>query len=431
MKQTSQPKIIIIGAGIAGLAACTHLKEHGFDTMILEARDRCGGRIWTEHHAGIPFSLGASWIHGIEGNPIAQLAEKTHTKMCAMDRSKFIIYDRNGFAIPQDEIERFNKKFDALLLKAKELAFIANKDISLSTAFSSLINKNTFSPLEQDIFKTKLLWFEGHMGAIYECLSARHWDNEEIWPGDNCYLLGSYQPIIDYLKKDCRIQLSKIVKKINLQEGNIEIVTTDETFHADAVIITVSLGVLKKNVITFNPPLPEEKQKAIECLGMGLLNLTSIKFPTCFWQREKQTMRFTQFNTLSCPLFFNLHHFIEPPILIGTQGSERAQQLENLTDSELIEITMTNFRKFFGAKIPDPEFYLQTRWSRDPFSYGSYSYIPPGASSVDYETMAKPVANQLFFAGEATSSKHSATTHGAYLSGIREAERIISFYKKN
>src|SRR5262249_51224561 len=90
----------------------------------------------------------------------------------------------------------------------------------------------------------------------------------------------------------------------------------------------------------------------------------------------------------------------------------------------LLKLTMNNFKKIFGRGIPDPESLVTTRWSQDIFSYGSYSYLSVGATGEDYEAMAQPVADRLFFAGEATHSKYLATTHGAYLSGIREANRI-------
>jgi monoamine oxidase len=186
--------------------------------------------------------------------------------------------------------------------------------------------------------------------------------------------------------------------------------------------------VLKKNDLVFNPPLPDYKQKAIQRLEMGLFNITAIKFPKPFWPTENHAMFFTQFDTSSIPVFFNLHHFISQPILVGFSGGKRARELENLTDAQLIEKTMHNFKKVFGAELPPPESYVNTRWSHDIFSYGSYSYIPTGASGDDYEAIAKPVLDRLFFAGEATSSKHAATTHGAYLSGIREAEKILNCY---
>jgi monoamine oxidase len=157
---------------------------------------------------------------------------------------------------------------------------------------------------------------------------------------------------------------------------------------------------------------------------MGLLNITAIKFPIAFWPKDLQFMFFSQFDDLSISAFFNLHYFIQEPILIGYSGGETARQLENFSDEELMQKTMRNFKKIYGAKIPEPVDYINTRWSNDPFSYGSYSYAKAGVSSDDYRVMANSIANQIFFAGEATSFNYPATTHGAYLSGIREAEKI-------
>ncbi len=424
IKKVTPKKIIIIGAGIAGLAACARLIELGFDAKILEARNRYGGRIWTDYTFGIPFGCGASWIHGDEDNPISHMQKKYHVQKVVVDPNKFITFNQNGHPYPQDTIQKFNQAFEALSIQAKEMAFLSKNDLTLSAALSRIMNKNKFTPIERDLFKIKLLSLESYVGASYESLSARNWDQGEAWPGENCFLTDSYQPIIEGLEKNCPIHLNTIVKKINTRANDVEIITDNAIFYADAVIITVPLGVLKTDDIVFNPPLPKYKQQAIKRLGMGLFNITAIKYPASFWPEACHAMFFNPFDTLSIPVFFNLHHFIKQPILVGYSGGERARQLENFSDIEIIEKTKQSFKKIFDAALPEPESFINTRWSQDPFSYGSYSYIPPGASCDDYEAIAEPVMNQLFFAGEATSAQHSATTHGAYLSGIREAERI-------
>lgn len=429
IKKTSSKKIIVIGAGIAGLAACIRLIELGFDAEILEARNRCGGRIWTDHTFGIPFGRGASWIHGDQDNPIEQLAKKYQAKKVVVDPNKFITLNSNGHSHPQDEIQKFNKKFDAISTQAKENAFLNKDDISLSAALSQFIKNDLFTPIERDLLEIKRRSLESYVGASYESLSARNWDQGEIWPGENCFLTDSYQPIIKGLKKNCPIHLNTIVKTINTRPNDVEIITNNAIFYADAVIITVPLGVLKKGDIVFNPPLPKDKQKSIQRLGMGLFNITAIKFPTSFWPEACHAMFFNPSDALAIPVFFNLHHFIKQPILVGYSGGDTASQLEKLSDKEVIEKTKLTFKKLFGSQLPEPESYINTRWSQDPFSYGSYSYIPPGASTNDHEVIAEPVSNRLFFAGEATSTLYSATTHGAYLSGLREAERIETCIK--
>jgi monoamine oxidase len=361
IKQYYSNKVIIIGAGIAGLAACNRLTELGFEAHILEARNRSGGRISTDYTFGTPFGQGASWIHGEKGNPMTRLADEFQANKVIVDSNKFMTLDRNGHPYSENEIQQFNQKFDSLLKQAKQIAFLSKNDIPLSIALSRLIKKNNVTADEQDLITIKLLSLESYVGAGYESLSGRNWDEGEMWPGDNCYLTDTYQPIIDGLSKNCSIYLNEIVKKINTRANDVEIVTGNTNFYADAVIITVPLGVLKKNQITFNPPLPKEKQKAIQRLGMGLFNITAIKFPASFWPETCQAMFFLPPDTLSIPVFFNLHNFTKQPILVGYSGGERARQLENFSDIEIIEKTKQYFKKIFGTKIPDPESYTNTR----------------------------------------------------------------------
>src|SRR5207253_7362468 len=133
-------------------------------------------------------------------------------------------------------------------------------------------------------------------------------------------------------QKHCSIKLNTVVKEINIQKNNVEIKTDNNTFDADAVLVTVPLGVLKKNLIQFNPPLPAEKQKAINRLDMGVFNITAIKFEKAFWPKEPHILFFTQFDKPSIRVFFNLYHFSENPIIVGFSGVENAKQLEKLSE---------------------------------------------------------------------------------------------------
>lgn len=424
IEKMTRKKVIIIGAGIAGLAACTKLSEFGFDARILEARNRVGGRIWTDYSLGIPFGKGAGWIHGDENNPITELAKHFNVEMSPVDPTQFTVFDRNSFPIPNADVEKFEGKFDAYLKEARKLAYHSASDISLSTAFKVIIQTEKLSTLEKTLLDNKLKAIESYAGADYSNLSARTHDDAEIWPGENCFLTMSYQPIIEGLAKKCTIDLNTIVKEINIREKDVEIFTNNSTYFADFVVTTLPLGVLQKNVVSFNPSLPERKLKAIQRVGMGLFNIIAIKFPKIFWPKKSHALFFTQVDKLSPSVFFNLAHFISEPILVGYCGGQTALQLESFSDEELIKKIMTNLQNHFTTDLPDPEIFITTRWSQDPFSYGSYSYFKTGSTTVDYDTISEPIADRLFFAGEATCSEYPSTTHGAYLSGIREAERI-------
>jgi monoamine oxidase len=425
---TNKKKIIIIGAGISGLAACKQLIEYGFDATVIEARDRIGGRIWIDNTLGIQLGLGANWMHGTEGNPLLPIAKKTQTEMVLLDATTSIVYDDDGKIISSNDKKNFDTKFVNILEQAKEFALNLDKDISLAEALSHFIKREQLSTVELDLFDTRLNFIEGYIGASCENLSAKHWDDEETFIGGNHFLTSSYKPILNYIGDSCPVQLKTIVTAINVRSNDIEIITDKNNFYADAVVVTVPLGVLKKNRIIFNPPLPEYKLKALNHLGMGLFNLTAIKFPKEFWPNEYHIMRLHQTSKPSIQAYFNLRHYISKPILIGLRGGDTALALENFSDEELMNQIMHDFRKIFGAATPEPEAYVNTRWASDPFSYGSYSYIPPGASTDDHDAIAMTVDNRLYFAGEATSSKYPATTHGAYLSGLREADKIKSHF---
>lgn len=428
-KNNAKNKILIIGAGLAGLAACNRLLEYGFDVTILEAQSRCGGRIHIDHHSfGIPFGLGANWIHGAENNPMTFLANQYHAQMVGVNFEKFNFYNRNNSLITIDEVKQFEIKFELLLNEAKEISSRSLEDMPLASVLQAAVGNKQFSANEMDLYQGKLNYFENYLGANYKNLSAKHWDAEEAWPGENCFVINTYESIVKGLLSNCSVHLNTIVKAITLNNNVVTVETDNKIYHADAVIVTVPLGVLKKNSIAFFPPLPASKVEAIKRLGMGLFNVTALKFPSTFWPEQAHAMLFTQFDNPAISSFFNLHHFMKEPILVGYSGGDSAKDIEQLSDDELIQQVMTNFRKMFGSVIPEPISYINTRWSEDPFAFGSYSYLQVGSSKSELDALAEPIAKRIFFAGEATSSTYFATTHGAYLTGIREAERIKNIF---
>jgi polyamine oxidase len=415
MTKRNSFKTIIIGAGIAGLAASNRLRELGCETEILEARDRSVGRISTDTSLELPIARGASWIHGDRGNPMSLLADQYHVQKRPVNPDNFETLDRNNHKFALSTLETFAEKFVSMLEKAKKIACRTRKDLPLLTVLLHLTKQYNFSPSESELFKIKCASYDSYAGAGYGSLSARHWDHEEIWPGDNVYLTDTYQPIVDGLAETCQIHLNQIVKEIVLLNNKVEVVTQNSIYVADAAIITVPLGVLKQECIKFTPPLPKEKIHAIACLGMGVFNITAIKFPYAFWGNETHATFINPGSSSGIPVFFNLHHFVNKPILIGYSGGERAKEIERLPDDMIIQKVMKQCYEIYDCPIPQPDSYFQTRWSEDPFSFGSYSYISHETPLNAYAALAQPIANKLYFAGEATSEKYAATTHGAYL----------------
>lgn len=415
-------KIIIIGAGIAGLAAAKKLQSTHLAVTVLEGRNRIGGRINTDYSLGIPFDAGASWLHGTEDNPLANLAKQLNLKLSLTDFFNCYFIDRHKKQIPLNKFNEFYRNFE--LLSEQAILSTKENDCSFFSAINAITKTNQKSEDWQDMFNWSLLRQAFYSGAEANFLSAQGLKEETILAGGNFLFLNGYQTIINELAENSDIQLNTTVNHIKHSKQAVKISTNRGEFSADAVIITLPLGVLQKQSVTFDPPLPSAKQKSIANLQMGILNKVALKFPAAFWPANYHALYFTPLEKKSISSYINFSGLYNQPILVGYIAGEKARRFEKFSDETLITMTMEGLRNIFEKNIPDPEAYYTTRWAEDPLSCGSYSYIPVGASGKDYDILAEPVDN-LFFAGEATCRQYLATTHGAYLSGIREAERII------
>lgn len=412
--------VVIIGAGIAGLAAANHLRKHNIDYIILEARDRIGGRICVDKSLGIPIAKGASWIHGIEGNPLIEfLGQST---LDPFDPKYFYTLNNNGKMIPSSIINQFNQRFDIILDKVNQFAHQNNQDISLYSALAHYFNTEKLSADEKILYLKKIKFFENYIGADYHNLSAKNWNEEESLPGGQGILSDGYESILNNLKLDCKIQLNTFVKTIEIQNNHITITSNHDTHYASSVIVTIPISLLKNHSIQFIPELPKNKQQSIKRIGMGLFNIIAIKFPYVFWDNECHAY-FVPENNL-CSIYFNIGRFLKSPILVGYTGGNTAQELEKYSDNDCMHALVNSLKKYFGENIPTPEQFFITRWLADPFSQGSYSYLGVGATREDRNQLAEPIDDKIYFAGEATHRQHPATTHGAYLSGIKAAEMI-------
>ena len=417
--------VIVVGAGIAGLAAANELDSKGFDVIILEANDRIGGRIWSSSDwSGPTVDLGASWIHGIKNNPITDLAIKHGIEMVAMDLNPSELYDYEGNWFGDEQ----QAQAWAMLGDFKEFIVLENeireRDASIQDALNSFVSREGLSLEEQEALSVPVYsGIELKYNAPASELSLFWWDIGESYGGDEVIFPQGYGQITDGLADGLDIKFEHVVTKIEYDENGVNVVTNQGSFEGKYVICTVPLGVLKQGDIEFIPSLPQSKQNAIGKLGMGLMDKIYFLFPESFWDDTTFINHISKKNG-GWMEFLNFKPFIDEPVLMAFSSGEYGRQLEKLSDQEIIAEGMDVLRKLYGDDIPEPEDYIITRWASDPFSRGSYSFTPVGAIPADYDDLAEPVMDRLFFAGEATIKEAPATVHGAYLSGIREAERI-------
>jgi monoamine oxidase len=417
-------RLVVIGAGLAGLAAARKLKGLGHDVVVLEARDRIGGRIHTSTKwSDFPLDLGASWIHGTVGNPLTSLAKQAGAALLTTRYSDSIGYNTDG----SEWTAADEKQLDTLRTKVYDLLEVAqdgDADQTLRQALDELVGGS--SPADRRKLVNFLLSSEmetEYSGGAGE-LSAHWFDDGTEYEGPDKLFAEGFRVIIDHLAAGLDILTGKMVTHIDWSRAEVKVSTRAGHFTADAVLVTLPLGVLKTDRPTFHPPLPVAKREAITKLGMGLLNKCYLRFPHAFWPQDVDWIEYIPAKHGEWVEWVSFRKAAGKPVLMGFLAAESAAEKESLADTEIVASAMSVLRTIYGASIPEPIDHQITRWAADPFSRGSYSFNAVHSTPAMRDALASPLNGRLFFAGEATERKQYGTAHGAYLSGLRAAEEM-------
>lgn len=417
-RATTGRRILVIGAGMAGLAAARSFHDAGHAVTVIEARDRIGGRIWTQRTwPGLPVDLGASWIHGANGNPITSLARTAKAPTLATS------YD-SGLAFTDGEEADDLPDPSDLLAAAQDAAFDAPKDLSLQAAIDALPDWQALAPADRAALRAALYRdIELEYAADAAILSARHFDAGEGFDGPDLLFPQGYDAIPRHVARGLGIRLNATVRAVTATAEGVSVTLADGSrTTADAAICTLPLGVLQSGRVTFDPPLSPTRQTAIDTLGMGLLNKIWLRFdapppvPDADWLTNRNAP------TDLWPEWVNLRG---TPLLLGFNAASRAAGMESWTDADTTASATDSLRAMFGTAFPAPRAAIVTRWRADPFALGSYSYAATGTTPDTRAALAgADWDDRLIFAGEATSTDHPSTVHGAWLSGLDAAAAL-------
>ena len=411
--------VVVVGGGISGLAAAKKLKEKGFTVIVLEAQDKVGGRIRTERSLGVAFDEGASWIHGPNGNPITNLASQSGANTYLTSDDSVKVFDSNGTAYSDTVLTNSENQFEIALNAVKSAG---TQTQSFQTVFNSLYPTQANDRLWKYMLSASL---EFNTGGDISKLSSKFFDDDEAYSGADVIITDGYDKVTDFLATGLDIRLNTRVSSINYSNAKVNINANGNNIDADYVLVSVPLGVLKNNAIAFTPALPTNKINAISNTNMGNVNKFLLVWNTPFWDTNLQYIGYAPDTKGKFNYFLNIKKFTPSNGLITFAFGDYATVTESMTDNQIINEIMLNLKRIYGNSIPNPTNFLRTKWGQNINSYGAYSYPTNGSTSADFDTLSNDVNNKVFFAGEHTEREYRGTVRGAYLSGIREADKII------
>ncbi|XP_068696345.1 peroxisomal N(1)-acetyl-spermine/spermidine oxidase-like [Montipora foliosa] len=510
---TPRPKIVVIGAGIAGLSAAAKLYQSGqVEVCVLEASDRVGGRMHTARIGDTKVEFGAAWIHGTVKNPIFDLACDLQM-LDKADINKRWVYggsrvkpESRGMPIRYVDDELLTEVWNVfynLITESEDMAKMKswNADVMkgaskmtvgdyLNHGFQSYLASCASDKEEITAAKCSLftLFQERECNNI-GCHSLHDVSLEEFGEysyfegSDHCPVPGGYDSILKAVQVQFDIncihfhhEVTQIIWTTSFETYSpknsypVKIFCSNgESFDADHVILTVSLGVLKEKWSSlFSPTLPACKINAIEKLGFGFVGKIVLEFEDRFWStaecsipvlwedrevckqdNDLNDVKYSKERQIlnSCSWVHRLYgfHTTRPGsnILLAWFRGNEALEIEKSSVQEVAEICLATLKRCTSLKsLPRLLNVYVTHWATNPLTRGSYSFLSKEAKGRDFDCLASPLpdvsadnksipALQVMFAGEATNRHYYGTVHGAYLTGIREAERVLEYLCSN
>ena len=428
-------RVVVVGAGIAGLTAANALAHGGVECVVLEARDRIGGRLHTVDLAGSPLDLGGSWIHMPGGNPMRAFADLVGVPCHAADPVPAIVgFDcGEGRRLPATEAEAVLGLYtEAFPAAAGQLAAELGPDASAAGGIEAFVAGAGLAPGPARRARQMLYGaVEAEAADLAERQSLRWMWNEFEYDGNYFGDMpdGGYRRLVEAMATGIDVRLGVEVTEVALAAGGVRVRGADGASEEGShVVVTVPLGVLKRGAPRFSPALPPDRLAAIGRLGFGRFEKVALRFDEPFWRAEgfPHMMVFPRDPGEWMVWVMGLDAFGAGPVLVFFVFHSAAGRVLDQGRDDAVRWALGMLAEAIGRPCPEPVAVTVTSWGADPYAGGAYTHIPPEASPADADLLGEPVGGRLLFAGEHTQSARLAYADGALTSGIREAKRLLS-----
>lgn len=411
-----EAEVVVIGAGAAGLAAAAELGRAGRSVLVLEARDRVGGRCFTRRMSGldIPVEVGAEFIHG-EARATRTLLRRAGVKAIdSVRKQRTLEAGRlrpvNGFAEAQRAVQGISLGQDVSFAEFLAQRLLPQKTKALAT-----------------------LMVQGFDAADPAQVSARsiieEWGEGGSLGDSQPRPQGGYGPVLDWLARSLvargvQLRLQSAVQRIDWRRGSVTVrgrfFGKPFVVRAKRAVVTLPLGLLQSRAVRFSPS--PGKEAALEKLASGPVIRVAMRFDRAFWELRAPGVAFFHNPKAPFPTFWTPLP-MRAPLLTAWAGGPKAERLTGSSERRLIAHALASVQAVLGKAPPLAQAYVQD-WQQDPFARGGYSYVRVDGQNARQQ-LAAPAADTLFFAGEATDADEAGTVAGALRSGQRAARQIL------
>ena len=405
-------EVVVVGGGAAGIGAARRLHDAGIRCLLVEARTRLGGRAWTVIEQGHVLDLGCGWLHSADRNPWRGIAEM---QGATIDRSS-APWSRPSLEVsfPREEQKDFQDAMASFFDRLERLAQ-GPADVPSSAAF---LPGCRWNPLI-DAISTYI------SGAEWERVSAEDYDRYAD-SGINWRIVEGLGTVIAAHGADLPVAFDCPVRSIDHCGRRLRIETAKGPITADRAIIAVPPTVLAVEALSFTPTLPE-KSTAAHNLPLGHDDKLFMSLDNA--EQFEKDLRVFGHTDRAATAGYNFRPFGRP-LIEAYFGGACAAALEGQGDAAFFDFAAAELSDVFGNDFRRRLKPIRVhRWGADPFARGAYSYARPGFADCR-ATLAAPVDDRLFFAGEACSPHDFSTAHGALQSGVTAAEQVIAVRAK-
>jgi monoamine oxidase len=412
--------LIVVGAGVAGLTTADAARCAGVEVTVLEARNRLGGRTCTVPLGSGWADIGAAWVHHPFGNPLAEAlaAAGIRTRNDGAFHSRMAVW-ADGW-VDAAAATALSAAAEGDWDPAQALAALPDSDRYVDGVEWFLADRG-LKGSARDLARFGLLWILGAMviGGPPERISLAGAAEYDEGSGGNLVPEGGYRQLVEALSAGLDVRLETPVATIEHGGPGVVVHSGREAFEADRVVVTVPLGVLQAGALRFDPPLGDAHDSAVQRLAMATIEKVVLRFPERFWPETVWQITHVH-EDRAFPVWLDFTRHTGSPTLVAFHNPPASGSLAELAPEQRIGAALDVLREMFGP-FPEPEEALATDWRGDPWSRGSYSYIPLGAGAEDVRAIAEAGSERLRFAGEATVPESYGTVQAAFTSGLRAA----------